>query len=72
VTYKGNCVVHDERETKDWFYPEFARFLRPAPEEAQVFETFLDSPGRVIIEFVPDYKLSFDSALMWTRSPGVG
>ncbi|MEY4373637.1 MAG: hypothetical protein RL219_2406, partial [Actinomycetota bacterium] len=32
---------------------------------------FLDSPHRVIIEFVPDYKLSFDGAIMWQRSPEV-
>ena len=36
-----------------------------------VFQTFLDSPHRVIIEFTPDYKLSFDGSLMWNRSPGV-
>jgi hypothetical protein len=36
-----------------------------------VFQQFLDSPDRVIIEFTPDYKLGFDSELMWIRSPGV-
>ena len=69
VTYKGECVVHDSREIKDWFYPEFAARLRPDPDQAEAFRQFLDSPGRVIIEFTPDYKLSFDSALMWVRSP---
>ena len=70
ITYKGSCVVHDDRATKDWFYPEFCRWLRPDSENAaEVFQTFLDSPHRVIIEFVPDYSLSFDSKLMWTRSP---
>lgn len=71
VSYKGSCVIHDDRETKDWFYPEFARHLRPDPAAAEVFRQFLDSPHRVIIEFVPDYTLSFDGALMWARSPGV-
>jgi general stress protein 26 len=70
VTYKGTCTVHDDRETKDWFYPEFARHLRPDSEEgATVFQQFLDSPHRVVIEFVPDYALSFDASLMWARSP---
>ena len=69
VTYKGECVVHDSREIKDWFYPEFASHLRPEPEAAKVFQNFLDSPERVVIEFTPDYALSFDSALMWARSP---
>jgi hypothetical protein len=70
VTYKGSCVIHDDRETKDWFYPEFARYLRPDDEvAASTFQRFLDSPHRVIIEFTPDDKLSFDAALMWARSP---
>ena len=72
VTYKGECVVHDDRETKDWFYPEFAHRLRPDNEAAaEVFREFLDSPHRVVIEFVPDYTLSFDGALLWQRSPEV-
>jgi len=72
VTYKGSCIVHTDRETKDWFYLEFARRLRPDDgDAAAVFQQFLDSPHRVIIEFVPDYSLSFDAALMWTRSPEV-
>lgn len=70
VTYKGSCVVHDDRDTKDWFYPEFSRSLRPDNESAAAaFQSFLDSEHRVIIEFVPDYTLSFDAALMWARSP---
>jgi hypothetical protein len=72
VSYKGSCVVHDDRETKDWFYPEFARHLRPDNEQAAtVFQQFLDSPHRVIVEFTPDYTLSFDGKLMWARSPEV-
>jgi general stress protein 26 len=70
VTYKGSCVVHTDRAVKDWFYPEFATNLRPGnPTAATAFQTFLDSPHRVVIEFTPDYALSFDSSLMWARSP---
>ncbi len=72
VTYKGDCVVHDTRDVKDWFYPEFAEYLMPGmPERAAAFQQFLDSPARVVIEFTPDYTLSFDSQLMWQRSPEV-
>jgi len=72
VTYKGSCVVHSDRATKDWFYPEFAHRMRPdSPTAAEAFRRFLDSPQRVIIEFTPDYSLSFDAALMWARSPEV-
>ena len=70
ITYKGECTVHSSREIKDWFYPRFARWIRPNDElAATTFQTFLDSPDRVIIEFRPDDKLGFDSALMWARSP---
>jgi hypothetical protein len=72
VSYKGSCIVHDDRATKDWFYPEFANFLRSDDANAAaVFQNFLDSPHRVIIEFIPDYTLSFDASLMWSRSPEV-
>ena len=72
VSYKGSCIVHDDRATNDWFYPEFANFLRSDDANAAaVFQNFLDSPHRVIIEFVPDYTLSFDASLMWSRSPEV-
>ena len=70
VSYKGTCIVHDDRTTKDWFYPEFSTSLRPDNQAAAAaFRTFLDSPHRVIIEFIPDYTLSFDANLMWARSP---
>ena len=70
VTYKGSCIVHDDRETKDWFYPEFANSLRSDnADAAAAFQKFLDSPHRVVIEFTPDSSLSFDANLMWARSP---
>jgi general stress protein 26 len=71
ITSKGSCVVHDDRETKDWFYPEFSRALRRDEAAAAEFQRFLDSPQRVIIEFTPDYSLSFDGAKMFARSPDV-
>ncbi len=72
ITYKGSCVVHDDRATKDWFYPEFSHSIRRDDDKAATaFQSFLDSPHRVIIEFIPDYSLSFDANLMWARSPEV-
>ncbi|MCH9834822.1 hypothetical protein K0U83_04135, partial [bacterium] len=54
-------------------YPVFAGRIRPDDEvAATTFQKFLDSPDRVVIEFRPDDKLGFDSALMWTRSPAAG
>ena len=70
VTWKGTCVVRDDRETKDWFYPALAQRVRPAdPTGSASFEKFLDSPDRVILEVEPTSSLSFDSAKMMARSP---
>lgn len=69
ISYKGSCTVHTDRETKDWFYPEFSRWLHRDESAAAEFQKFLDSPHRVVIEFVPDYSLSFDGELMMQRSP---
>lgn len=69
MTYKGSCRILKDRDTKDWFYPELSARLRSDAKAAEVFAQFLDSDNRVIIEFTPDYKLGFDSQLMWARSP---
>ena len=37
VTYKGDAIVHDDEQTKAWFYPALAARVRP--ESA-------DQPGR--------------------------
>lgn len=70
ASYKGIATVHKGRDVKDWFYPEFCQKIRsddPAARDA--FQEHLDSPDRVVIEVVPHYKLTFDSAKMWQRSP---
>ena len=73
VSYKGTCTVHTDRDAKDWFHREFSDHIRPNDESAApAFEKFLDSPARVVVEFEPDYNLSFDSELMWARSPEAG
>lgn len=65
VTYKGTCVLHDDREMKDWFYPELAEALnRGNPERAKYFQQFLDSPRRVIFEVTPTQRIGYDGAKM--------
>jgi general stress protein 26 len=70
LTYKGTCVVHEDDETKAWFYPSFAARLRPGDEaKAASFAAHLDSPGRVVLELVPERRIGFDSAKMWAAAP---
>jgi hypothetical protein len=70
LTYKGTCVVHEDDETKAWFYPLFAARLRPGDEaKAASFAAHLNSPGRVVLEIVPERRIGFDSAKMWAAAP---
>ena len=69
VTYKGTAIVHDDEETKAWFYPALAAFVRPDSEAQQAaFVEHLDSPGRVVIEVVPSKRIGFDSQAMFEGS----
>ena len=61
VTYKGHVVLHDDQATKDWFYPQMAELLNgyPAPS-AEAAMQMLDTPLRLVLEFIPDRALKFD------------
>ncbi len=70
LTYKGNCIVHEDQPSKDWFYPLLAAAVRPGDPEAQAaFVRHLDSPRRVVLEIVPEARIGFDSAQMWRDTP---
>ena len=72
ATAKGRCVIHEDRETKDWFYPEFAAKLNPAnPEAAAAFVKTLDSPLRVVLEVIPEKWILFDGAKFGADAMGV-
>ena len=73
VTYKGHTVIHDDDETKQWFYKllatgmasreddgnEFTKNLNP-----ELFVRFLDTPERVVLEFTPELSIPFDGDKM--------
>ena len=70
VTYKGTAVVHDDEDTKSWFYPALAARVRPESADRQAaFVSHLDSDGRVVIEIVPDTRIGFDAEEMFRESP---
>ena len=70
LTYKCHAILHSDADTKAWFFPEFAAAMRPGePDKAAAFAEFLNSPGRVILEFVPETRIGFDSAKMWRAAP---
>jgi general stress protein 26 len=70
VTIKGRCILHEDRDTKDWFYPAFASHVMPDPVSAENFRKTLDSPLRVIIEVVPEKYISYDGIKMFSHKLG--
>lgn len=70
VTYKGDVVIHDDEATKAWFYAALAAKVRPGDEVKQAaFVHHLESPGRVVLELIPDKRIGFDSQAMFANSP---
>lgn len=69
ITYKGRCVIREDRATKDWFYPALAAAILPGDERTQrAFVRMLDSPRRVILEVTPESSFSFDAMKMMEAS----
>ncbi len=63
ATAKGRAIIHEDRETKEWFYPALANKANPTnPAAAAAFVDRLDSPLRVILEVVPEKWITFDGA----------
>lgn len=74
ITYKGDAVIHDEPETLSWMYRALAEKVRPgtddeARQKQDAFVHHLDSPGRVVIEVIPEKRIGFDSEAMFANSP---
>lgn len=65
ITWKGTCTVHDDQQTKDWFYPEFSEALQGRdPVRRDAFAQFLDSPRRVVLRVEPTQRIGYDGAKM--------
>ena len=64
ITFKGHAVLHKDQETKDWFYPDFARRANSPAPTPEAFVAFLDTPARIIIEVVPEKAITFDGSVM--------
>ncbi len=70
VTYKGDAIVHDDEQTKAWFYPALAARVRPeSAAQQEAFVHHLDTPGRVVIEVRPTARIGFDAENMFKNSP---
>ena len=71
VTIKGRCTIHEDEETKSWFYPAFSDHLHPGNEKmSQGFREMLDSPLRVVLEVEPVKLITYDGVKMALHSRG--
>lgn len=65
VTVKGRVRIHDDEETKRWFYPALAQRVIPnMGPVTRAFATLLHSERRVVLEVVPEKWLTFDASKM--------
>jgi nitroimidazol reductase NimA-like FMN-containing flavoprotein (pyridoxamine 5'-phosphate oxidase superfamily) len=65
VTIRGRCRIHEDEETKRWFYPALANALIPDSDVRQGrFIKMLDSPRRVVMCIEPEKFITFDSDKM--------
>ena len=70
VTIKGTCVIHEDRATKDWFYPAFAMHLNREQKAADAFAKMLDSPLRIVLEVKPEKFVTYDGTKMMRHTMG--
>lgn len=71
ITIKGRCRVREDRETKEWFYREFASHLRRDDQAAAAaFAKMLDSPLRVVLEVTPEKLITYDGTKMFAHTAG--
>ena len=65
ATAKGRVIIHDDEETKAWFYPALAKRVMPAIAPVRrAFVALLDSERRVVLEVVPEKWITFDGSKM--------
>ena len=61
ATAKGRVYIHDDDDTKAWFYPALAKRVMPnIPAIQRAFVALLDSENRVVLEVVPEKWITFD------------
>ena len=65
ATAKGRVFIHDDDETKAWFYPALAARVMPKiPAVQRAFVALLDSERRVVLQVVPEKWITFDVSKM--------
>ena len=76
----GRCYYHCEKiaivhreidHIKEWFYPCWHRLRAGDPEAQAEFLRRQDTPGRVIIELIPQQWITYDGPLLESELRGI-
>lgn len=71
TTAKTLANVHEDPQTKEWFYPLLAERMRAGdPEASAEFIRRLDTPTRVVIELDPVQWITYDGVVLETSLRG--
>ncbi|MCG8588581.1 MAG: pyridoxamine 5'-phosphate oxidase family protein [Proteobacteria bacterium] len=68
ITAKGHCTLHDDAETKAWFYPALGDALFPKSPHRDAFVEMLDSPRRLVLEVKPEKWITYDGPKMFAAA----
>ena len=71
VTIKGRCHVHEDSQTKQWFYDKMTSRVLPDNEAArQALLKMLDTPARVVLCVSPENSFSYDGTKLFRAIAG--
>lgn len=74
LTYKGTTQVlpHDHPKVAGWFFRDYAAKMNGEgnTERIEFFRQVLDIPERVVLEFTPTKKITYDGDKMAAMTPG--
>ena len=70
ITIKGRAIVHEDRATKDWFYPAFTTKGQADEAAAEAFRKQLDSPLRVVVQVIPEKWIEWDGTKVGLHAMG--
>jgi len=72
TTAKTLATIHDDAETKAWFYPQLAVRLRSGDAAGNAeFMRRIDTPTRVVIELDPQQWITYDGTRLEASLRGI-
>lgn len=62
TTLRGRVLLHDDEETRDWFFPRFAAAILPgSPRGQQGVVASMNNEANLVLQFVPERAIPYDA-----------